>query len=240
MRRPGIGMLLLLALLGPAGSASSAALAPSADPVSAFVTVSDSLFRTEGDAGLSAFVKDNDILAGAAVAKLLDAAFLVSTDNAAGAKENVDLAKRIAQAHASAGGSKVALSLVDTYVRWTPAQRSQRAKALKLEEEAIAARKAGDIEKALGLLAQARGIYEKIGDKRSVAVNWGTQGQTRFNTSEWDVVIADYDQALTARRGVEDRILEGRTLNGLGSAYQQKGDLNRALALLAVRRCGVR
>jgi len=85
MRRPGIGTLLLLGLLGRADAASSAVLAPSADPVSAFITMADSVSRTEGDAGLSTFVTDNSILVGAAVAKLLDVAFQVSADNAAGA-----------------------------------------------------------------------------------------------------------------------------------------------------------
>ena len=228
MRRPGIGTFLLLVLLGHVGSAFSAVLAPSADPVTAFITMADSLHRSEGDAGLSTFVKDNSLLTGAAVAKLLDVAFQVSAEKTGGERENVDLAGRIAHAHERAGGTAVARELVDTYLRWSGSRRTQRSKAIKLEEESVATRKAGDIAKAVDLLTQARAIYEKIGDKHSVAVNWGTMGVTHWSTGDWDVVIADYEQALTARRAVEDHILEGRTLNGLGTAYQQKGDWDRA------------
>jgi len=40
---------------------------------------------------------------------------------------------------------------------------------------------------------------------------------------DMDAVLASYEKALAARRAIEDRILEGRTLNGLGSANFQKG-----------------
>jgi hypothetical protein len=53
-------------------------LAPSVDPVATFITVADSVSRAQGDAGLSIFVSDNSILVGAAVAKLLDVAFLTA------------------------------------------------------------------------------------------------------------------------------------------------------------------
>lgn len=226
MRRPGIGLSVALGLLWHGVGAHSAPLAPSADPVAAFVTAADSVYRAGGDAALSQLVKDNPDLVPAAVAKLLDAVFQ-SNDKAA-AKENVDFAQRVAVAHQSAGGSAVASQLVDTYTRWTSAQRTQRAKAIALENDSNAARKADDIDKAVKLLGDARAIYEKIGDKHSVAVNWGTTGLTHWSTGNWDVVIADYEKALTARRAVEDRILEGRTLNGLGTAWQQKGVWDKA------------
>lgn len=227
MRRPGIGTLLVLALLARTAPALAAALPPSADPVGAFIAVADSVARS-GDAALSPFLAENPLLVGAGVASLLDAAFQAAKENPAGAKENVDLAGRIAAAHEAAGGSKVARGLVDTYLRWTSSQRTQRAKAIALETESGEVRKAGDVDKAVTLLTQARAIYEKINDRHSVAVNWGTMGVTHWSTGDWDVVIKDYEAALAARRAVEDHILEGRTLNGLGSAYQQKGDWGRA------------
>src|SRR4029079_18076314 len=129
---------------------------------------------------------------------------------------------------AALSGSKAAQQLVDVSTRWTKAQRAQRANAVALESQSVEARKAGDTDKAIKLLSDARAIYEKIGDTHSVAVNLGTVGLTRFATGKWDEVIADYDKALLARRAVEERILEGRTLNGLGTAWQQKAEWSKA------------
>ena len=212
-------------------SAPSAPLQPSADPIGTFIGVADSLARTQGDAALEAFVADNSLLVGASVAQLLDVAFQLSQskDTAAAAKENVAFARKIAAAHEARGGTKVARGLCDRYEKWTAAQRTQRAKAIALEAESVAARKANDIPKAVALLGDARAIYEKIRDEHSIAVNWGTMGVTHFAVADWENVIKDYDAALIARRAVEDRILEGRTLNGLGSAYQQRGEYAKSI-----------
>jgi CHAT domain-containing protein/Tfp pilus assembly protein PilF len=200
------------------GNVRSAPLVPSADPVASFIAAADSA----DDAALSRLVKDNPDLVGASVAKLVDVAF--ATEGKTAAKENIALAKRVALA----GGNSAAKQNVDAYTRWTNSQRTQRANAIALESQSNDARKAGDTDKAIKLLTNARAIYEKIGDKHSVAVNLGTTGLTRWSTGNWDVVIADYDKALAARRAVEDRILEGRTLNALGSAWQQKGEWAKA------------
>jgi CHAT domain-containing protein/tetratricopeptide (TPR) repeat protein len=221
--------LLLVLALAAATSTSAATLAPSADPVTTFIVVADSVARTDGDAALSAIVRDNPLLVGAAVANLLDVAFQASADNPTAAAENVAFAKRVAAAYGANGGPAVVSSLVDTYQKWTPSQRTTRARAVDLENQASAARKSGDIDKAVALLGQARALYEKIGDRHSVAVNWGTMGVAHWGTGDWDVVLADYQNALTARRDVDDHILEGRTLNGMGSAYQQKADYDQAI-----------
>jgi len=210
MRRPGIGLSVALGLLWHGVGAHSATLAPSADPVAAFASAADSVYRAGGDSALSQLVKDNPDLVGASVAKLLEA--------------DAALAKRVA----ALSGSKAAQQLVDVSTRWTKAQRAQRANAVALESQSVEARKAGDTDKAIKLLSDARAIYEKIGDTHSVAVNLGTVGLTRFATGKWDEVIADYEKALVARRAVEDRILEGRTLNGLGTAWQQKAEWSKA------------
>jgi CHAT domain-containing protein/lipopolysaccharide biosynthesis regulator YciM len=229
MRRPSrfAWVLLASAAVSPLRAAT---LPPSADPVASFIAVADSVARTEGDAGLSTFVRDNSLLVGAAVANLLDGAFQVAEQgNAAGEKENIVFAMRVATAYESVGGTRVPRSLVDTYERWTPAKRKTRAQAIKLEEEAAAARKAGDVPKAVSLFDEARKLYERIGDRHSVAVNWGSMGVAHFAIADWDAVIADYEKALVARRAVEDRILEGRTLNGLGSAHFQKGQYDQSI-----------
>jgi CHAT domain-containing protein/predicted negative regulator of RcsB-dependent stress response len=221
--------LLALAVAAAWSPARAGVLAPSADPVTTFIVVADSVSHS-GDEALTAFVNDNAVLLGASVATLLDVAFRVRDDNPDAAAENVAFAKRIASLHEAAGGSAVPRELVDAYQTWTPAQRKSKARAMALEEEAAAARQQGDVGGGVDLLKQARAIYQKIGDRHALALNWGTSGLTRWQSAEWDAVIADYDQALTARRAVEDRILEGRTLNGLGSAHQQKGESAAAIA----------
>jgi CHAT domain-containing protein/Tfp pilus assembly protein PilF len=209
-------------------AASAAPLAPSADPVAAFLAVADSLSGT-GDAGLGAFVKENSVLAGASVASLLDAAFLSGRDgDTADEKARVELAARIASLHEANGGTSAPRLLVESYRKWTPAQRATRQRAIDLEAESGAARKAGELDRAVSLLDQARALYEKIGDRHSVAVNWGSLGVAHWGTGDYDLVLADYEKALEARRAVEDRILEGRTLNGLGSTYLEKGELEKS------------
>jgi tetratricopeptide (TPR) repeat protein len=209
---------------------SAATLSPSADPVGAFIAVADSVARTEGDAALASFVQDNSLLVGAAVANLLDVAFQVAEQgNAAGESENVAFALRVAAAYETGGGSNTPRALVETYQKWTPAQRKTRARAMKLEGEASTARKAGDLGQAVALLDQARALYEQVKDRHAIAINWGSMGVAHFGAGDWDVVIADYENALLARRAVEDRILEGRTLNGLGSAYYEQGQYEKSI-----------
>jgi CHAT domain-containing protein/predicted negative regulator of RcsB-dependent stress response len=220
--------LLASCLAIAAAPAVATSLAPSADPVNQFIVVADSVVRS-GDEALAVFIRDNEALLGASVAQLLNVAFDVAADNAAGAKENVDFARRLADACVKAGGSSVPRGLVATHEGWTPAQRKSRAQAIDLEAQAAAARKAGEIDKAVSLLEQARAIYEKIGDRHAVALNWGTTGLTRWTTGDWPAITADYEQALAARRAVEDRILEGRTLNGLGTTHQQMRDFPKAI-----------
>jgi CHAT domain-containing protein/predicted negative regulator of RcsB-dependent stress response len=230
MRRPGHFFFALFVGASFAAPVSAAVLAPSVDPVATFIAVADSVSRTRGDAGLSIFVSDNSTLVGACVAKLLDVAFLAAQGgDEAAAKENVAFAKKIAAAHEASGGTAVAGGLIKTYEKWNAAARSTRARAMALEEQSAAARKANDFPGAVKLVDQARSLYEKIGDAHSIAVNWGTRGLTHFTASDWDAALADYQKALTARRAVEDRILEGRTLNGLGSVHQQKAEYDASI-----------
>lgn len=201
-----------------------------ADPVTDFIMRADSIASAGDDDGLARFVQDRDVLVGAAVAQLLDVAFDVEREgNVSGAAENVAFAKRIAANHQAAGRSPVPLALVDTYDGWAGAQREVRAQAMALESRSTEARGAGELDRAAELLDQARALYEQIGDRHSVAVNWGSRGVVHWYTGDMDLVIADYTNALQARREVDDNILVGRTLNGLGSAHRQKGDYAAAI-----------
>ena len=199
------------------------------DPVTDFIVTADSLATAGGDDALSPYVRENGILVGAVVAQLLDVAFDVTEQgNAEGAAENVAFAKRVARLHQNLNGSAIPIQLVMAYERWTPEDRMIRLEAKKLEEDATAARGAGELDKAVELLNAARAKYEMIGDLHSIAVNYGSLGVVHWYRGDMAAVGEHYEKALEARRGVEDRILEGRTLNGIGSANRQVGALAEA------------
>jgi len=199
-----------------------------ADPVYEFIVEADSLARTDEDL-LGDLVERQAILVGAAVGQLLDVAFQIRADDAAAAAENVTLARTIAGLHHARGGTDVPGTLIDTYVGWTDEQLATKARAAALEAQAAEARGAGDPERDAALLEQAEETYASIGDRRAVAINRGTQGVAHWYAGDWAAVQAAYERALEARRAIEDRILEGRTLNGLGTASRQQGRLEDAL-----------
>lgn len=199
-----------------------------ADPVADFVTEADALSNGGDAAGLSGLVEARPLLVGAAVGQLLDAAFAVSGTSEQDEADTVALARRIAELHASV--STVPLASVERYLSWTPEQRATKRRAIALEDAAVEARGAGDPDKAVSLLEEAQELYVSIDDLRAQAVNWGSQGVAHWYRGDWEAVERSYALALAARREIEDRILEGRTLNGQGSARLQQGDLEGALA----------
>lgn len=200
----------------------------SADPVFGFIVEADSLARAD-EALFERSVEEHAILVGAAVGQLLDIAFELRGQDAAAAQENVDFARRLAAVHSVRGGSDVPASLVTTYEAWTAAQFDTKARAAALEAQAATARQEGDAARDVELLREAEALYASIDDRRAVAINRGTQGVAHWYAGDWDAVRAAYERALEARRAIEDRILEGRTLNGLGSAHVQQAQFESAL-----------
>lgn len=200
-----------------------------ADPVTTFIVAADSLARSEDRTALSSYLAAHSDLVGAAVGQLLDVAFDLEEQDPDAARENVDFAALLAQAVQGEGGTSVATRIVETHRAWTPEQRATKRRAMELEAAAAEARQAGDPERDLRLLRQAAKLYASIDDQRALAVNWGTQGVAHWYTNDWAAVQKAYEKALAARRAIEDRILEGRTLNGLGSAYFQQNQFEAAL-----------
>ncbi len=199
----------------------------SADPTLDFIIVADSLSRA-GENRFEDYVAGNASLVGAAVAQLLDAGFQAGiAGDADGEKENVDFAALVAQLHLDNGGSDVALGLVTTYRSWDTGARQTRARAKELHDQADALRNT-DPDGAINLYTQAKGLYEQINDRHSLAVVSGGLGVAHWYKGDFVAVEQQYARALEARRGVEDRILEGRTLNGLGSAKLRQGDFAAA------------
>jgi CHAT domain-containing protein/Tfp pilus assembly protein PilF len=199
---------------------SLAALAPSwaYDPVDIFITEADSIVRNHDAQDLARYVSENNLLVGAAVHILIDAAIAVGDE---GAKEDEEetlaFAERIARIHLDRGGSRAPLELVGVYRGWTEAERERRRRAKSLSEQATEARSARDFELAIGLLEQAREIYRAIGDSYAEAVVWGSLGVVYWYAGDYEGVLEQYAHALDARRAIDDRILEGRTLNGFGT-----------------------
>jgi CHAT domain-containing protein len=201
------------------------------DPVNEFIARADSIATSGGDAALSAYVGEHSIIVGAAVGRLLDVAIQVGDEGQKDAEsENIAFSEKVARFYENSTGSHALLDLVATYKGWIPAQRATRRDAKALEQQANDAKSARDFNKALELLNKARALYEQIGDARSVAIVWGTLGVVNWSAGNTDAVFTSYDNALTARRKIEDHILEGRTLNGLGSANYVSGKLTEAAA----------
>jgi CHAT domain-containing protein/tetratricopeptide (TPR) repeat protein len=209
---------LVIAILFPS------AVPAANDPVTAFIVSADSLARLPDENVLREYVSDHAVLTGAAIGQLLDAAIPAGdAGDKQGEDENIALAERLGRLYESITGSRAPLDLVKRYQSWTPDDRAARRKAKTAEKRSADAKAAGDLDGAVALLEEARGIYQTIGDRRSEAVVWGSLGVAHWGRGDMDAVLASYEKALEERRAIEDRILEGRTLNGLGSGNYQKG-----------------
>lgn len=203
--------------------------AASQDPVAHFIAFADSLSQAGDDGALSSFVEANAVLVAAAVGQLLEAAIETGDGgDRSGERASMAFTERLAQRYQKCTGSQAPLDLVAVYRGWTPEQRSIRKRAKELEKQASSAQKAGDLDKAVALYQQARNFHETIGDKRSIAVVWGSLGVAHWSRNDMKAVKESYEKALTARREIEDRILEGRTLNGLGSLHFMIGEYETA------------
>ncbi len=200
-----------------------------ADPVTGFIVEADAAFQTGGDSALHEFVAENPLLVGAAVAQMIDVAIALQADGDAGAaQENVDFAETVASHHATASGSSVPATLVLAYQNRSDADWAEFRRAKGLEAQASEARAAGDPALGAEHLKQALEIYAQIGASHDEAVAWGTLGVFEWARGDMQAVRAAYEKAIVARRAVEDRLLQGRTLNGLGSVAMQLGEYETA------------
>lgn len=189
------------------------------DPAETFIVAADSVAQLGDQAAFVRYVRDNSAIVGAAVHQLLDVAIIVGDDGQKEAEEeNIDFAERLALIYQSHTGSDALINIIKTYRAWTPGQRAERRKAKGLEGEATAARGENEFESAARLLGASKDIYITIGDGYSEAIVWGSLGVVYWYAGDFDAVMENYSQALAARRAIENRILEGRTLNGLGTA----------------------
>ncbi len=196
-----------------------------ADPVDHFIQTSDSL-RRSAPSELSTFVSDHAVIVGAAVGVLLHRSFGAKPD---GDADGMTLAEQLASILLDTGGSGAPMELVRVHKAWTSGERDIRDHALELEKQAVFARDLRSLDKAVELFEEARALYEQIGDSRSIAVNYGSLGVVHWYRADFEAVMANYELALEARRGIDDRILEGKTLNGLGSANLRTGNYDTSI-----------
>jgi CHAT domain-containing protein/Flp pilus assembly protein TadD len=205
------------------------------DPVAAFLARADSIGAAGGAGALDGFVSGHASVVGAAVGQLVDRALEASAAGGAAAAQGAAqadfaLAERLAQSYEKHAGSRVLRDLVGTSRAWDSGQIGLRRQAKDLEKQAAEARGRGDFDGAITSMSGAMKLYEQIGDRRSVAVLWGSLGVAHWSKGDFAAAAEQYEKALAARRAIEDRILEGRTLNGLGSTSYQLGNLDLALA----------
>ncbi len=189
------------------------------DPVMDFIIAADSIYRDSGEDALAWYIDENPVIVGAAVHQLIDIAIIVGDQgSAADEKDNMEFAAIVARLYRDAGGDSAPFDLVGVYSGWNANQRKARADAKALEEQATEARTAKEYEKAAGLLAQALEIYKETGDSYSEAIVYGSYGVLYWYAGDFDSVFKYYGQALAARRAIDNGILEGKTLNGIGTA----------------------
>jgi CHAT domain-containing protein/Tfp pilus assembly protein PilF len=204
--------------------------ASGADPVGAFIGAADSAAGAPGDGALARCVSANIMLVGAAVGQLVETGLeLREAGREDDANANLGLAGRLARLYRDETGSSAPLDYVTTCAAWRAEQLEARRQAKALERESAQARGRGEIDRAIDLLGRAQGIYQSIGDTRAVAVLWGSLGVACWQKGDFEAVARHYERALEARRAIEDRILEGKTLNGLGSVNYELGNLDAAL-----------
>lgn len=219
-----VGLLVGLAL----GSVCAPVRAQ--DPVTDFILESDALAQAAKTAELRNYVSERQILVGSVCGQLVDVALQMRADDPAAAEENVSFAEELLKIHAELGGSAACAASVEDYRRWSDADFARREEAKALEAAAGVSRDEGELDRAVAELEEARVQLEGIGDRRSVAVLWGSLGVVHWYRGDWDAVRASYRQALEARRSIDDAILEGRTLNGLGSVNFATGQPAEALS----------
>jgi CHAT domain-containing protein len=189
--------------------------AASDDPIMDYILEADSVNTASGVDGLAEWVPGQPDLLGAAVARLIDLGIEVGdTGDAEGEAGNIALVEALA----SAAPGSVAPTLLAEYRAWDADARAERSRAGRMSEAGWELRSAHP-DSALVLLETADAIYEKISDSHSRARVYGRMGAAHWYRGDVDGVAASYAEALRRRREVEDRMMEGATLNGLGTLH---------------------
>lgn len=82
---------------------------------------------------------------------------------------------------------------------------------------------------ALDIYAEARDIFEGLGEPRSVATAWHQMGIVHRMAGQYDQAERAYRQSLAISVRLKDRAGEASTLNELGNLYDDMGRLEEAV-----------
>lgn len=200
------------------------------DPVMEFIFAADSVNTAAGVEGLIDWLPGQPDLSGAAAARLIDLGVQVGdAGDGEGEAGNIALVEALAEAHASEFPDSFIPKLLDEYRAWDTTARRERSDA-RATEDAAWSNVGTAPDSSLAALRAADEVYARIGDSHSRARVHGRIGAAHWYLGDAAGVQTGYEEALRRRREVQDRMLEGATLNGLGSYYYRlAGDLRAAL-----------
>ncbi len=103
--------------------------------------------------------------------------------------------------------------------------------ARKLYDQGIDDYRAGEYEKAVEALSQARDLFAEAGDRQAEAEALNDLGVVYVQMEEWEPAQAALQEALTIRQELEDRSGQGITLGNLGMLYERQEDTEQAIAV---------
>lgn len=188
---------------------------------------------TDGDtATLTTLLRDHRLQVKPFVEQVLAESMRADVHGAAGeAAARLALAEAVAARFESVFGETSLTTAVAYVAAWTPEQLRVKLRADSLHARGTALRGASDTrEDALARYEEALTLYRSIGDERGVAETLGGIGYIHWFV-DGELYLSYNQQALEARRAVDDRQLIGNSLNDVGLAYRVfYNDYEQALA----------
>jgi tetratricopeptide (TPR) repeat protein len=89
---------------------------------------------------------------------------------------------------------------------------------------------AESLQKSVERYGVAAPLYHAAGDRKTEAAALNRAGMAYNMLGEKEKALANFEQSLTIRRGIDDFVGEAATLNNMGEVYNSRGDRRRALA----------
>ena len=140
------------------------------------------------------------------------------------------LATSVARAESSATGGHIGRDALARLARWTPAEQTLRLQAGFADSLALKARQEGAFASADSLYRDAIGGYQRLGERRALAVALGGLGAALLGAGDYPRADSVIRLALEARRVIGDQRLEANSLSDLGLALFHQDSLEAAAA----------
>lgn len=172
--------------------------------------------RNANDVDFASLIKANRLQIKPIVNGLVSESIMASLKGDASTADTTRaLATRIAETFAYVFKEKSLTEAVSYLERWTEEERRAKLRADSLLGRARQLRSGGE---ALQVYESALEIFQRIGDRNSVAETLGGLGVVHWYRGAGDSTLAYFEQALSARKDVDDRQLVGNSLNDIGSS----------------------